>query len=156
MSFPRTAKQKMIFGILMAMVMVYGMEVYNAALKTHRLLREDFLIPIVEFIILVSIVMVLQGFIGSPIAKRVTLWLVDPENYNPTKAILVMSTATVLVVCPLMSVVATFMFKWNDGPFWPTLGWTIVLNFPVALLWQLAVAGPSVRLIYRRVVAPLT
>lgn len=59
------------------------------------------------------------------------------------------STITVILMCPLMSMIATLLFK-NPGTELIAL-WmeTTVLNFPMALFFQIVVAGPLVRTIFR-------
>lgn len=59
-----------------------------------------------------------------------------------------------MAMCPMMSMVATLAFK---HPMLDNLlvAWmqTVALNFPMALLWQLFVAGPVVRFIVARIPA---
>ena len=65
---------------------------------------------------------------------------------------LLMSTLMVLTMCPLMSLVATLMFK-DTHHLLINWGKTFLANLPMAFFWQLAVAGPLVRWLYRRLFA---
>lgn len=51
-----------------------------------------------------------------------------------------------MAMCPLMSMVATLVFK-QPAPVNLIVTWmqTVAANFPMALLWQIFIAGPVVR-----------
>ena len=49
-------------------------------------------------------------------------------------------------MCPTMSLIATFLFK---EPSFGTWIKTWVMNFPMAICWQMFYCGPLVRLIFR-------
>ena len=51
------------------------------------------------------------------------------------------------IMCPIMSLIATMLFKNTHtfGTFIQTWG----MNFPCAVLWQMFYCGPLVRLIFR-------
>lgn len=93
---PRTRTQRIIFSILMAFAMVYGMELYNQALLAGGLRTELFAAPLADIVPLMAAVIVLESLVAT--------WLQ-----------------------------------------------TVALNFPMALLWQLFVAGPAVRALVRAV-----
>ena len=78
--------------------------------------------------------------------------IVDPKEDSPVLVIVGMSGMIVLMMCPLMSPVATLLFQYPGGQ-WPAI-WvqTTILNFPMALLWQLFLAGPLVRSLFERAV----
>ena len=85
---PRTRTQRIVFSILMAFAMVYGMELYNQAFLAGGLRTELFVAPL--------------AFKRPPAGELVATWLQ-----------------------------------------------AVALNFPMALLWQLFVAGPAVRAVVR-------
>jgi len=143
---PKTATQRIVFGIIMALVMVYGMEVYNAALRNGGLTNSVFLIPAGELAVLSLLVMALETFIGGPLARRLAFRLVDPEKDRPIVITLTISVFTVCCMCPMMSLVATIAFKGGfNSQIAATWVQTVALNFPMAFCWQVFIAGPLVR-----------
>lgn len=146
---PKTVFQKAVFGAMMALVMVYGMEVYNASLKIGKLSRTCFGIPLWEVMLLGVIVVLLDTAIGGPVASRLVRKFVDPRKSKPIAKILAMSVFKVCCMCPLMSLVAVFLFKGLDGGLGAKWVQTLKFNFPMAMGWQLIIAGPLVRILFR-------
>ena len=95
---------------------------------------------------------VLDTFIAGPIAKKKAAKLVNPTRDNPFMMVLAISVFSVLFMCPMMSFVATILFKGAWGPeviaVWLE---TTVKNFPMAFFWQLMIAGPLVRGIFGKI-----
>ena len=60
---PKNKFQDVVFTIIMATVMVYGMVVYNVALNTGGVTGETFVIALHELPIMVPIAFVLEFFI---------------------------------------------------------------------------------------------
>lgn len=149
---PKTKIQKAVFGLMMALAMVYGMEVYNAGLRCGRLTNAAFLIPVDELVLLSALVIVLETFIGGPLARRLAFRLVDRETDRPVLVTLAVSVMTVCCMCPMMSLAATVLFKRSAGEFLATWVQTLAFNFPMAFCWQVFVAGPLVRFLFRRMV----
>lgn len=58
-----------------------------------------------------------------------------------------MSLVICAIMCPIMSLIATILFK--DSKTFSTFIQTWAMNFPMALLYQMFYCGPFVRLIYR-------
>ena len=150
---PKTKCQKILFSILMSFAMVYGMEVYNCAIRNKGLDNSSFLLPVGELALLMLMVIVIETLIGGPIARRIAFkHLVNPQICRPILTILAVQTMTVCVMCPLMSLVATLAFKGGvNSKIVATWVQTVAINFPMAFCWQVFVAGPLVRLIVRAV-----
>ena len=53
------------------------------------------------------------------------------------------------IMCPIMSLIATILFK--DTKDFPTWIQTWGMNFPMAILYQMFYCGPLVRLIFRAI-----
>ena len=68
-------------------------------------------------------------------------------------ASLAMSDSAVCFMCPMMNLVATLLFKDIDGELFLKWIQTIATNLPMAFCWQLLVAGPLVRLAFRKIFA---
>lgn len=132
---PKNPLQKLVFGALMALAMVYGMEVYNAALRSG-LSGACFRVPWGELAGLCAVVMALEALVAGPVARK---WATARLGQGAAPV------ATVCCMCPLMSLVAVVLFKGAVLAAWFR---TFALNFPMALAWQLLVAGPAVRLAF--------
>ncbi|WP_352403472.1 DUF2798 domain-containing protein, partial [Kandleria vitulina] len=58
------------------------------------------------------------------------------------------SCISILFMCPMMSFVATLLFKNAGSEIIPVWMQTTVLNFPMAFFLQLCFAGPIVRRLF--------
>lgn len=145
---PKTKLQEFVFTIFMVIVMVYAMICYNIALETGGRRNEVFLMAIGELAIMGSIAFVLDFFLVGFLSKRITFKIFNPQKDNLFLIILSISAVSVMFMCPLMSLAATILFKNAGAEFVAVWFQTTVLNFPMALLWQLFFAGPIVRKIF--------
>jgi hypothetical protein len=143
---PTTKIQKIIFALFMSLIMVFGMESYNHIIATRVFNLNVFSIPILELCGLMATVIALETFVAGRLARKLAFSFVNPEKKHPALIILSIQIANVLLMCPMMSFVATLVFK-NGLHNNMMLVWlqTIIINFPMALLWQIFVAGPVVR-----------
>ncbi|WP_182188173.1 DUF2798 domain-containing protein [Pectinatus frisingensis] len=151
---PKTMSQKIIFSILMAIFMVYGMETYNKFISDQIVSYTLFIIPWRELFGLSLCVMVLQTFIGEPLATRLVFYIVNHKKNVPGLMINLFPFAMVACMCPMMSLVATLLFKSysnNSIQFLTIWFETIIINLPMALIWQIFVAGPGVRFIFKKI-----
>ena len=146
---PKSLGQEILFTILMVFVMVYAMVCYNIALAMGGLSNSVFLLAFHELPIMMPIAFLLDLIIVGPIAKKITFSKFNPEQTNPVFIILSISISSVWLMCPLMSLAATILFK---GGFQKEMAsiWlqTTALNYPMAAFWQLLVAGPLVRRLF--------
>lgn len=155
---PQTKVEKIIFGVLMSLFMVYGMEIYNQALLAGGLTNSGFTMNIKEWIVLAIIVFAIENIYGGRIARLLAFRITTPGKDREAFVILSVQIFTICVMCPSMSLVASIMFKealyHGISYFFATWIQTIAMNIPMALVWQLAVCGPLVRLINRKIVVP--
>lgn len=77
---PRTRTQRIVFSILMAFAMVYGMELYNQALLAGGLRTELFAAPPADIVPLMATVIVLETLVGGRVAGRLVGRLLDAER----------------------------------------------------------------------------
>jgi hypothetical protein len=142
---PKNKFEEVIFTIIMATVMVYGMVVYNVALNMGGVTNQTFLIALRELPIMVPIAFVLEFFIVGKIAGMLAFKVMRPTD-RPQFIIYAISICICCIMCPTMSLIAMFLFKDNHsfGTWIQTWG----LNFPMAILYQLFCCGPFVRLIF--------
>ncbi|MGN1024537.1 MAG: DUF2798 domain-containing protein, partial [Lachnospiraceae bacterium] len=66
---------------------------------------------------------------------------------RPQFLIWAMSLVICAIMCPTMSLIATFLFK--EQKTFATFVQTFALNFPIAILYQMFYCGPFVRFIFR-------
>ena len=142
---PQTTFQRVVFTILMAIIMVYGMIVYDVALNTGGVTNATFLMALHEMPIMVPIAVVLEFFVVEKLATKLAFTVVRPTD-RPQIITYAISTMIVCLMCPTMSLIATLLFK---EPSFGTWVHTWGCNMPMALIWQLLFCGPLTRLIFR-------
>ena len=145
---PKNKFQDVVFTIMMATVMVYGMVVYNVALNMGGLTNEAFLIAVHELPIMVPIAFVLEFFVVSKLAAMLAFKVVRSDD-RPQVITYMISICICCIMCPIMSLVATLLFK--DTKTFATWVQTWAMNFPMAIMYQLFYCGPFVRLIFRTI-----
>jgi len=145
---PKNKFQDVIFTIIMATIMVYGMVVYNVALSMGGLTNEAFLIALHELPIMVPIAFVLEFFAVSKLAGMLAFKVMKPDD-KPQFITYAISICICCIMCPIMSLVATILFK--DTKDFATWVQTWAFNFPMAIMYQLFYCGPFVRLIFKAI-----
>lgn len=144
---PKTKFEEIIFTVIMAAVMVYGMIVYNVALNMGGVTSATFLSAFHEMPIMVPVAFVLEFFVVSKLAGRLAMTVMKPTD-RPAFITYAVSICICCIMCPIMSLIATILFK---TPSFGTWIQTWGMNFPMAILWQLFYCGPFVRLIFRTI-----
>ena len=145
---PKTKFEDAIYTIIMATIMVYGMIVYNVALNTGGVSGQTFLLATHEMIIMVPVAFVLEFFIVRKIAQKLAFTVMKPTD-RPQFITYAISICICCIMCPLMSLVATILFK--DTKTFATWVQTWAMNFPMAICYQMFYCGPLVRLIFRAI-----
>lgn len=132
----------------MVFVMVYAMICYNISLNIGGMANHVFLDAFHELVIMELVAFILDFFLYGSLSKKLAFRIVNPAEDKPIMIILAISSITVCLMCPSMSLVATLLFK-NPGKeviaIWLQ---TTALNFPMAFFWQIFFAGPLVRKIF--------
>lgn len=145
---PKTKFQEVVFTIMMVFVMVYAMICYNIALNIGGMANHVFLDAFHELVIMGPVAFILDFFLYGSLSKKLAFRIVNPAEDKPIMIILAISSITVCLMCPSMSLVATLLFK-NPGKeviaIWLQ---TTALNFPMAFFCQIFFAGPLVRKIF--------
>lgn len=128
--------------------MVYAMICYNISLNIGGMANHVFLDAFHELVIMGPVAFILDFFLYGSLSKKLAFRIVNPAEDKPIMIILAISSITVCLMCPSMSLVATLLFK-NPGKeviaIWLQ---TTALNFPMAFFWQIFFAGPFVRKIF--------
>ena len=142
---PKTKFQDVVFTLIMASVMVYGMVVYNVSLNRGGVETVNFVLALRELPIMVPVAFVLEFFFVGNLARALAFTVVKPTD-RPQVIIYAVSICICCIMCPTMSLIATFLFKTPGFGTWVE---TFALNFPMAICWQMFFCGPLVRLIFR-------
>lgn len=145
---PKTKFQNVIFTAMMSFLMVYAMICYNIALNTGIMSNEVFLSAFHEMIIMWPAAFILEFFIIDKLAHMIAFRVVTPKD-RPFVITATISIAIICIMCPVMSFIATLLFKNSGTQFIAVWLQTTFLNFPVAFFWQLCYCGPLIRLIFR-------
>jgi hypothetical protein len=143
---PKNKFQDVVFTIIMATFMVYGMVFYNVALNTGGVTNATFLMALHELPIMVPVAFVLEFFIVGKLAPAIAFTFMKPDD-RPFFITVAISTCICCIMCPVMSLVATILFK--ENPSFGTWVQTWAMNFPMALFYQLCYCGPLVRFIFK-------
>ena len=107
---PKTLPEKIIFTIIMAAIMVYGMIVYNVALATGGVTNATFGMALHEMPIMVPVAFVLEFFVVEKLATARAFTFMKPTD-RPQFITYAISLMIVCIMCPVMSLVATLLFK---------------------------------------------
>ncbi len=142
---PRNKFEDVIFTAIMATIMVYGMVVYNVALNTGGVTGATFVMALHELPIMVPVAFILEFFIVGKLARMLAFTVVRPTD-RPQVITYAISICICCIMCPTMSLIATFLFK---TPSFGTWVQTFGMNFPMAICYQMFYCGPLVRLIFR-------
>ena len=132
----------------MASIMVYGMVVYNVALNTGSVSGTTFLAALHELPIMIPVAFILEFFVVGKIARMLAFTVMRPTD-RPQFITYAISICICCIMCPIMSMVATLLFK--DTPSFGTWVQTWGMNFPMAICYQMFYCGPLVRLIFRTI-----
>ena len=144
---PKNKFQDAVFTVIMATIMVYGMVVYNVALNTGGVNSKTFVSALRELPIMVPIAFELEFFIVGKIARKLAFSVMKPSD-RPQLITYAISVCICCIMCPIMSLAATFLF---NKPSFGTWVQTWALNFPMAICYQMFYCGPLVRLIFRAI-----
>jgi hypothetical protein len=147
---PTTKKEHIVYGIIMVIVMVYGMICYNISINTGGLNNQVFLYALGDLIYMAPIAFIIESLLVSKIAEKNAMKIITPKE-NTMLFIIAMSSCTVMLMCPIMSFIATIIHHGINIDFISNWIQAIILNFPMALFYQLFFAGQLVRFIFNKI-----
>lgn len=148
---PKTKFQNIIFTLLMAFVMVYAMVCYNIAWNVGGMQNRVFVIALEEIVIMWPVAFFWEFFVVEHLSQKLAFRLVTPGRDKPIFILLAISSMIVCLMCPIMSLIATILFKNPGSELVAVWLQTAAVNFPMALCWQIFFAGPLIRLIFRTI-----
>lgn len=159
---PTTKFQKLVFAFITVVITVNLFVFYNLSYVnefTYAQLKEYgvpilghslkvWAIILIEFICAYS----LEVFIGSPYSLKLAFRVVDPKDNKPYMVETAIICATVCLMCPMMSFIATILYGWGEiTSLWAFIAlWlrTIMHNLPLAFFSQLFFIQPFVRTVF--------
>ena len=108
---PKTRFQNIVFTAVMAFVMVYAMICYNISLNIGGMTNQVFIMAFGELKIMWPVAFVLELLVVDKLAHMLAMRIVTPGVDKPIFIILAISSMIVCIMCPSMSLIATFLFK---------------------------------------------
>ena len=144
---PKTKFQNVVFTLMMSFLMVYAMICYNISMNIGGMTNQVFLMAFHEMIIMWPAAFILEFFLVDHLAHKLAFCMVTPQD-RPIVITLAISIMIIAIMCPIMSLVATFLFKEPSFGMWVK---TWAMNFPMAICYQMFYCGPLVRLIFRTI-----
>ena len=161
---PQTKFQKLIFALITVIItlpcFVFYCSSYEAGGFNVEVIKNSWIFIPIEFVL----AYLCEIFIGSPLSVKLALKAIDPKKNDPMIVETAIICATVGIMCPLMSFLATILYNgiiavgMNGAPlndyiinFIPYWLQKVVLNFPFALLSQLFFIQPLVRTIFKAI-----
>ena len=150
---PKTKSEELIFTVMMCTAMFAMMISYNQVMAAGTVKALTLGSWLREAMIMGPTILTLEFFIIAPTAHKIAFWIIRNYTHDRIPVPLVISFATVCCVCPVASAVATLLVRHITENFFAA--WTVALamNFPIAMSWQLLVAGPLVRGCFRKLKA---
>ena len=149
---PRNKRESLIYTVMMCFTMVLWMSFYNVAIQMGGVHTAVFSEGWLGFPLACICAMCLDWFLVSRLAKGFAFrFLVTPES-SDTKKVLAISCSMVVPMVIIMSMYGALEGCVKSGNFnllliiWLT---NIPKNFIMALPFQLLVAGPLVRRVFR-------
>ena len=112
-------------------------------------------IVLIEF----ALAYLLECTVGSPLSFKLACRKFDPRQTHPVIFESVIINATVGIMCPAMSFLATFLYfpySWENLTIFTFLAhWAklVIFNFPFAFFTQMFFIQPFVRFCFRRIFA---
>lgn len=161
---PQTKFQKLMFALITVIItvpcFVFYCSSYEAGGFNVEVIKNSLIFIPIEFVL----AYLCEVFIGSPLSVKLALKAIDPKKNDHMIVETAIICATVGIMCPLMSFLATIIYNGiiavgmggaslndfiiNFIPYWLQ---KVVLNFPFALLSQLFFIQPLTRTIFRAI-----
>ena len=106
------------------------------------------MITYLQLIIMGPIAFILDFFLYGHLAKKIAFGFINPAEAKKYEISLAISSVTVCLMCPTMSLAATLLFSHPGSEVVAVWFQKTALNFPMAFFWQIFFAGPVVRRIF--------
>jgi len=145
---PINKRESFIFTVMMCTFMVFIMSVYNM-IRIHGFNRDVIAMAWLGFPLAFTVAMISDWFIVGPIAKKVAFKIVSPTSPK-WQIVVAISASMVTGMVLIMSLFGALVGVGFTSSLWLAWLYNIPANFIVALPLQLLIAGPLVRLFFRK------
>lgn len=150
---PSNKRESFVYTLIMCFVMVFWMSLYNISLQEGQFSLNVLKTGWLGLPLGYCCALILDWFIVSTTAKKVAFKLI-PTSATPLRKVLTISCCMVLPMVFFMSLygsieVLSHTHEWNK--LFIMWGTNILKNLVMALPFQLMIAGPFVRKIFRRI-----
>lgn len=146
---PTTKLQRIVFAFLTVTITVHLFVFYNLAIAMGGMSNQVFIasrkVIGVEFIFAFLLEILLVGRLANKLAFR----FVNPAQDKPYVVTSAIILATVCLMCPMMSFIATILYNGINAEFLAHWMQKIVFNFPFAVFSQLFFIQPLVRFLFK-------
>ena len=148
---PATKFQRVVFAFLTVTITVHLFVFYNLAISMGGMSNQVFIssrgiIPI-EF----AFAFLLEIFLVGKLAEKLAFRAVNPREDKPYIITTAVMCATVGLMCPMMSFIATILYNGLTPELLAQWMQKIVFNFPFAFFTQLFFIQPFVRFLFRAI-----
>ena len=141
---PKTKLQELIFTLMMVPVMVTWMVLYNLWLSPQGLTGVSARTG-ATVLELCALALAVEFPLISPAAHAIAFRIARRTSCSPTLLPVVVALCMVSLMCPYMSFLAMLLQPRLPAEWASVWGGMLRVNYPMALAWQLLVAGPAVR-----------
>ncbi len=149
---PHNKRESLIYTIMMCFVMVLWMSVYNISLHRGQLTIQALEEGWIGFPLAYVVALCCDWFLVSKLAKGFAFRFLIKEEHHPLRKAICISTCMVVPMVILMSFYGALEVIIRSGQ-WNLLFGTWISNIPVnfvmALPFQLLIAGPVIRKVFR-------
>ena len=149
---PSNKRESFVYTIMMCFVMVFWMSLYNIALQSGTITLEVLKTAWLGLPLGYCCALILDWFVVSTTAKKIAFKIM-PTFASPLRKVLTISSCMVLPMVFFMSLygsieVLSHTHEWNK--LFIMWGTNILKNLVMALPFQIIIAGPLVRKVFRR------
>lgn len=145
---PINKRESMIFTLLMCAFMVFVMTVYNVA-RIHGINSELMKTAWLGFPLAYIVALIGDWFIVGPLAKKIAFKIID-ENAPTWKKVLAISSCMVTGMVLIMSLFGSIVGAGLSSQTLIIWLYNIPANFILAFPLQMLIAGPVVRIVFRK------
>lgn len=159
--------EKLIYALITVLITVPCFVFYCLSIENGGILNVDIKFALILIPIEFCLAYLSEIFIGGPLSMKLAMKAIPPKEYPKMIVETAVICSTVCIMCPLMSFLATILYKgifpglifheagFTIGKFFllfiPNFLQTFILNFPFALLGQLFFIQPLTRRIFKSI-----
>jgi hypothetical protein len=145
---PTTKLKRVVFALLTVIITVHLFVFYNIAIEMGGMSNQVFLAARKVILIEFAFAFLLEIFIAGPLSEKLAFRVVNPREDKPYIVTTAIICATVGLMCPMMSFVATILYNGFTVEFVAQWMQKIVFNLPFAFFTQLLFIQPFVRFLF--------